>query len=671
MAIGHTAQPPVTRLADMRMVRLLWLVVSILTVGLLSAPMAGAEPPMRLSDYLTDTAGALNPAQRVQVNQAAQQLYGARHIRLWVVYVDTFSGSTGPQWAENTWRQSNLDNYDAILAVAVTDRSYALLVPKAAAGGIDVDALRRNAVEPKLHDGDWAGAAVAAADGLRSPVSSGNHVSWAALIAVLAVIGAAVAALIWWSRRRQRRRRDAELAEAQRLDVTDPDALAALPLDTLEDLSKSVLVEVDNAVRTSDNELALAVGEFGEGDTAPFTAAVRSAKAAMAQAFTVRQTLDDAIPETPQQRRDLLAQVVVSAGGADKELENQRAAFHAMRDLVINAPSRLDALTQQMIALTARVEPSQQTLAGLHGQFAEPALASVAGNVDTAKERLGFAEQNIATARDSVSKPADSQAALVNAIRAAESALGQAGQLLDAIDSAAADINHAVTALPAVIADTQDGINAADALPNGPRSAELTKARAVAMQAVSSAQASGTADPLGAFTQLTAADAALDQLRATIAEETAAAERLRQSYNHALMAAQSRVNGVSDFIDARRGSIGPEARTRLAQAQRHLEAAQDAQGTDLAGAIGHANAAADLAARAQSQANDDVQDAQRAYARTQYGSSTGAQLGGIIIGSMMSGAMRGGGGYGGGWSSTSFGGSGGSGGGFSGGGGRF
>jgi uncharacterized membrane protein YgcG len=656
----------------MRMVRLLWLVVSILTVGVLSAPMAGAEPPMRLSDYVTDTADALTPAQHIRVNQAAQALYGAKHIRLWVVYVDTFSGSTGQQWAENTWHKSNLEDYDAILAVAIQDRSYALLVPKAAAGGIDVDALRRNAVEPKLHDADWAGAAVAAADGLRSPASSGSHVSWVALIALLAIIGAAVGVLIWWSRRRQRRRRDAELAAAQHLDITDPAALAALPLDTLEDLSKSVLVEVDNAVRTSDNELALAVGEFGERDTAPFTAAVRNAKAAMAQAFTVRQTLDDAVPETPQQRRDLLTQVVVSAGRADQELENQRAAFHSMRDLVINAPSRLDGLTQQMIALTARIEPSQQTLTGLHGQFAESALASVAGNVDTAKERLGFADQNITTARGSVSKPADSQAALVNAIRAVESALGQAGRLLDAVDSAATDINHAVTALPAAIADIQNGITAAGAVPTGPHSAELTKACAIAAQAVSSAQASGTADPLGAFTQLSAADAALDHLLATIAEETAAAQRLRQSYSQALMAAQSRVRGVSDFIDTRRGSVGPEARTRLAEAQRHLEEAQAAQATDLTGAIGHANAAADLAARAQSQANDDVSAAQHAYAQTQGGSSTGAQLGGIIIGSMLSGAMRGGGyGGGGGWSSTSFGGSGGSGGGFSGGGGRF
>ncbi|ORB10836.1 hypothetical protein BST36_30650, partial [Mycolicibacterium moriokaense] len=45
-----------------------------------------------------------------------------------------------------------------------------------------------------------------------------------------------------------------------------------------------------------------------------------------AQAFNVRQILDDAIPETPRQRRDLLTRVVVAAAKADRELEAQLRA---------------------------------------------------------------------------------------------------------------------------------------------------------------------------------------------------------------------------------------------------------------------------------------------------------------------------------------------------------
>jgi hypothetical protein len=135
------------------------------------------------------------------------------------------------------------------------------------------------------------------------------------------------------------------------------------------------------------------------------------------------------------------------------------------------------------------------------------------------------------------------------------------------------------------------------------------------------------------------------------------------------------VRAVSDYIDTRRGSIGPEARTRLAEAVRQLEGAEASRSTDLNQAIAYANGASMLAAQAQSLANADLQAAQRAYTG-RYGSGNsnmGAMIGGIIVGDILGGALRGGmgGGMGGGWSSTSFGGSSGSGGGFMGGGGRF
>ncbi|BCP36717.1 hypothetical protein MINTMi198_20870 [Mycobacterium intracellulare M.i.198] len=193
-------------------------------------------------------------------------------------------------------------------------------------------------------------------------------------------------------------------------------------------------------------------------------------------------------------------------------------------------------------------------------------------------------------------------------------------------------------------------------------------ARDAATRAVESARAGGSEDPLAAFGQVTKADAALNGLLATLAEEQATAERLNRSLEQALFTAQSRVRAVSDYIDTRRGSVGPDARTRLAEAKRHLQAAQDKGATNPNEAIAHANAASTLAAHAQSLANDDVQAMQRAYTRGG-GSDMGAMLGGIIIGDLLSGGMRGGFG---GWSPTSFGGSpGSSDGGFMGGGGRF
>jgi uncharacterized membrane protein YgcG/uncharacterized membrane protein affecting hemolysin expression len=662
----------------MRIARLLSLVLAILAAGVLLAPAAGSTPPFRLPGYVTDASRVLRGAQVDEVEQAVNKLYTDRRVRLWVVYVDSFDSLGAVTWAERTRKTSDLDVDDAILAVATRDRSYAFLVPTEIVSDSASNDIRRNAIEPKLRENDWAGAAVAAAEGLNSASAPGPGVSGFGVLVAVAILVVLVLLLWWWTRRRRRKRREAEFAAARRVDPSDPNALAAVPIDALDDLSKSIVVDVDNAVRTSDNELALAVEEFGDKDTAPFSRAVLDAKTTLAQAFNVRQILDDAVPETPAQRRDLLTRVLVAAAKADRELDSQREAFAQLRDLVINAPTRLDAMTQQMVDLTARLQPSQQALTALHNQFADTALASVAGNVDTAKQRLAFAEQNISNARSLLARPADRQGGLVDAIRAAESSLGQARMLLDAVDTAATDINRAIATLPAAIGDIQNGIEAAgDQLAQGDiaQADKLGAARDVAVKAVADAQSAGNADPLGAFTKLTQADAELDRLLAGVAEERKAAERLSRAYDQAVFAAQSKVRAVSDFIDVRRGSIGPEARTRLAEAVRQLQAAQDKRESNLNDAIAHANGAAMLASQAQSMATADAQAAQRAYTGrygSTGGSNMGAVLGGIILGNILSGGMGGGigGSMGGGWSSTSYGGSG-SGGGLGGGGGRF
>jgi len=668
----------------MRTVRSFAALMAMLLAALLVAPSAAAQPPFRLSSYITDNVGALTGSGRAAVQSATGKLYSERHVQLWVVFVDNFSGQSAVSWAESTRTASDLGDFDAVLAVATVDHSYAFLVPnrvKTISTG-QVDDLRRNQIEPALRRGDWSGAAVAAANGLNRQHEATDSTP---LLIGLGVILVGVVILYVAMRYRHRRRRAAELAAAKRVDATDPNALAALSLGALDDLSRWKVVDVDNAVRTSANELALTIEEFGEQRTQPFTQAVNTAKAALSQAFTVRQQLDDAIPETREQRRELLTEVILSAARADRELESQREAFEEMRDLVVNAPARLDAFTQQVVDLTARMGPAEQRMTELHNEFDAAALASVATNVSTAKDRLAFADQNLSRARELAAKPVSGeQSALVDAVHAAESALGQARALLDAVDSAANDIRHAVATLPSLIADIQAGIQHADAQlqsaqkTKAPHLRDLANARDAASHALDAAHTSRSADPLGAFTGLTKADADLNQLLATVAEEQAAAERLNRTLEQALFTAQSRVHAVSEYIDTRRGSIGPEARTRLAEANRQLEAAQDNQSGDVSQAISHANRAATLAAQAQSLAEADVQSAQRAYAgRYGGGNDMGAMMGGIIIGDMLSGGMRGGfgggwdGGFGGGWGPTSFGGSSGSDGGFMGGGGRF
>ena len=173
--------------------------------------------------------------------------------------------------------------------------------------------------------------------------------------------------------------------------------------------------------------------------------------------------------------------------------------------------------------------------------------------------------------------------------------------------------------------------------------------------------AAGSADPLGAFTQLTQADAELDRLLAAVGEEREAAERLSRALDQALFTAQSRVRSVSDLHrhpprQRRPRGAHPARRGRAPTAGRAGQAVHRS-----GEAIAHANGAAMLAAQAQTLANTDCRtpSARTPVAAVAAAANMGAMIGGIIIGNILSGGMRGGfGGFGGGGFSTgSFGGS--------------
>jgi uncharacterized membrane protein YgcG len=124
---------------------------------------------VKLSQAVTDSAGALSTEQIAEVKSAVKSLQTARDVRLWVVYVDAFD-SPPVEWARKTRALTKMEDRDAILAVATKQRKYAFLVAPAAANGSEqaVNDLRQNKIEPQLRNNDFAGAAVAAATGLQA-----------------------------------------------------------------------------------------------------------------------------------------------------------------------------------------------------------------------------------------------------------------------------------------------------------------------------------------------------------------------------------------------------------------------------------------------------------------------------------------------------------------------
>ncbi|MBB1053902.1 TPM domain-containing protein, partial [Dietzia sp. B44] len=162
-----------------------------------AAPSASAEPPFRLQQQVTDSAGVLG-ADTAAVESRLAELRSTDNIQLWVTYVDSFDGVPVQQWAQETARLSDLGASDVLLAVAVQDRGYWF-------ESTDQRADQRIAdrdIEPRLAAGDWAGAAIGAADGLERQ-GSGSGLSGGALLGIIAVIVAVVAAVLLISRRRR------------------------------------------------------------------------------------------------------------------------------------------------------------------------------------------------------------------------------------------------------------------------------------------------------------------------------------------------------------------------------------------------------------------------------------------------------------------------------------
>ena len=202
----------------MRIVRLLGVVLTILTAGLLLAIPAGAQPPSKLTDHITDSTGVLTDSGRAAVSSAIDRLHRDRHIQLWVVYVDNFSRFKPDNWADQTRSASEMGDRDALLAVATNTKLYAFTVPPKVQGLTtdELNSLRSRQIEPAVGAKDWSGAAIAAADGLNKSASSSKR-NWLpiAIAAIVAVVVVVVVLLLYRARRRRRAARRVDPSDGQ------------------------------------------------------------------------------------------------------------------------------------------------------------------------------------------------------------------------------------------------------------------------------------------------------------------------------------------------------------------------------------------------------------------------------------------------------------------------
>jgi len=303
-------------------------------LGVLAALIvAGASPalavaPMHVSSRITDQVNALK-GNESDVSAALDDLEAKTGINEYVVYVSSFDGMNGEQWAQQTAQQSGLGAKDVLLAVAINEKHYGVHVGDSLPADA-VDTVVIDQVKPKLSSGDWGGAAIALADGLASVTSGGSSESSSSaasgsgvssgvltLLVVVALIAVAGGSYMFFSRSR---RRKAALAAAPAKPLAPPDPYAGTPTDQLNYRGSTALLELDEQVRTSQVNTDYARSYFGPEAVPGFDEELAASRDELSKAFTIRQELDDEIPEDEPTTRKMLAELLALTGSASERL---------------------------------------------------------------------------------------------------------------------------------------------------------------------------------------------------------------------------------------------------------------------------------------------------------------------------------------------------------------
>ncbi len=609
-------------------------------LGALGGAAAATDPVSLGTGYVLDDAGALSSSELQTAEAQLSDLYASTGADLYVVFVDEFTNpANSQQWADEVAQDNGLGVTQYLLAVATESRQYYISAdstgPMSDRQLSDIE----GAIRPDLSDGDYAGAIATAAAGMTEALGGGGSGGGVfTTLLVLAAIAAAIALVVWLVMRSRRKKRGAVAGG------DTPAEAEQIPTSELAQRASSALVQTDDALRTSAQELGFARAQFGDEATTEFAQALAQAQANLNEAFTLKQQLDDDVPDSEADTRAWNTRILALCDEANTALDEKAAAFDELRKLEQNAPEALARVQEQRATAAASLEAAATRLAALTAAYAPEALATVADNPDQARQRLAFAHEQLEAAQAAIGAGKGGEAAV--GIRAAEEAVSQAMLLEDAIERLATDLAEGERNATALIAELEHDVAIAAGLPDS--DGRIARVIASTTQQIDAAKANlaGSAKrPLLTLQSLDAANTQIDAVVQGVRDAQAQAQRDRQMVGQLIMQAQAQVSAAEDYITARRGAVGAQARTRLAEAGAALVRAQQLQADDPPQALQHAQRADQLAAQSIQLAQGDVGGFGGAGSAGMFGGGSaqggdgmlGAVLGGIVINSLLSG----------------------------------
>ncbi|HEY6013927.1 MAG TPA: TPM domain-containing protein, partial [Candidatus Limnocylindrales bacterium] len=537
--------------------------------GLVGATPVLAQSVPRLASQITDESGVVG-GRSAEIGRALDRLLQERGVQLFVAFVPTTSGDVPQSFAQATFEQNGLGGNDMLLLVATDDHRYAWwengAVPSLPSN--EIDQLLSRTLDPRFRAGDYPGGVIDFADGLAAALGGtvpataatgptvapltpapGGEVAepardagpWPGILAGIVLLLAGLTLLwAWWRQRRLRRltaeerdRRTGELARQ----------------------ANALLIAADDAVRDGQQELGFAEAEFDPADVDPLRVALTAARAELTAAFTVRQQLDDDVPEDPETRERMLTEIVDRATRLKALLDEQHQRLAALRDQEAQAPQALAALPDRVAALEARLPAAAATVERL-AAYAPAETQSVKGNVEEARKRIAAASGEIERGQASLrATPPDARTA-ARAVQRVQRVLVEVAGLLDAVDRLAATLDDARNRLGDEIAAAESDLTAAlDADQRSPAGPEIAARLAEAKTLLARAKAQAVAPTpavLAALRDAQQANATADEALASVRQAEERRARERAALDAALRTADASVARAQDFVTTRR-----------------------------------------------------------------------------------------------------------------------
>ena len=439
--------------------------------GALATAPALAQSVPRLDSQVTDDSGVVG-GRETEIDAALRTLLQTRGVELYVAFVPTTGGDVPQSFTKATFEQNGLGGNDMLLLIATDDHRYAWWETGAVASlrANDIDQLLSRTLDPRFRSNDYPGGVIDFAYGLAAALGGSGPAAgptaaivtpepggavtepardlgpWPGILAGVILLLAGLAVLGAWWRRRRLGRRTAEERDRRTGELARQ--------------ANALLIAADDTVRDGQQELGFAEAEFDQTDVDPLRVALAAAQAELTAAFTVRQKLDDDVPEDPETRERMLGEIVERATRLKGLLDEQHTRLAGLRDQAAQAPQALAALPERIAVLEARLPATEATAERLRA-YADSDIQPVKGNVEEARKRIAAAAGEIEHGNAALRVTPPDVTTAARSVQRVQRALVEASALLDGVDRLAAALDDARTRLAGEIAaaesDLRDG----------------------------------------------------------------------------------------------------------------------------------------------------------------------------------------------------------------------